>query len=171
MTQRDAGFTLIELLLVVALISIISAIAIPRLSLARRAANEASAIASLRHVVSAQEVYSTSCGRGGYAASFIELSTPPPGSTEAFVSAEFWVAVPVKAGYRFTLGAGAGATVTPVDCLGAATQSAYYSTAVPLSVPATGTRSFATSNAHAIWQVVGGAAPTQPFGAPATIVQ
>ena len=55
--MRKSGFTLIELMIVIAIIAIIAAIAIPNLLDARKAANEASAIASLRAIHSAQGIY------------------------------------------------------------------------------------------------------------------
>jgi prepilin-type N-terminal cleavage/methylation domain-containing protein len=70
-----AGFSLIELLVVVAIILIIAAIALPNLMRSRMSANEASATQSVRTVTSGEVAYSSACPDIGYSASLQELNT------------------------------------------------------------------------------------------------
>ena len=170
--RSDRGFTLIELLIVVAIISIIAAVAVPGLLRSRMTGNETSAITSLRAISVAQVSYSTTCGNGGYAPTLIVLGTPPGGLGEGYISADLGLsATPQKSGYNFTMTAGAGSAAGPADCNGTATVTAYYATAVPQTVGTTGTRAFAVNTSNTVWQIMGGAAPTEPFGAPAAPIQ
>jgi prepilin-type N-terminal cleavage/methylation domain-containing protein len=161
------GFTLIELLVVVAIVGVLAAIAAPGMLRSRMSANEASAVGSVRTIVSAQMGFA-SLNRG-FADDLTTLSGICPGSTEPFVSSDLGVNGITKSGYVFTVAAGLGAVAGPNDCFGTPTQSDYYASAAPVSVGATGSRGFATNTAAALWQDSSGAVPAEPFVSAGTV--
>ncbi len=135
MTKRQKGFSLIELLIVVAIILIIAAIAIPNLLRSKMAANEASAVGSLRTINTASVAFSTTYGM--YETNLSNLAT---GSTVSSATADLVdsvLASGVKSGYTFSYTVGSS-------------NLAYTITAAPTVPGTTGQRYFYTDQSGVI---------------------
>ncbi|HUK52349.1 MAG TPA: prepilin-type N-terminal cleavage/methylation domain-containing protein [Candidatus Binatia bacterium] len=138
--ERRRGFSLIELLIVVAIILIISAISIPNLLRSRMAANEASAVGSLRTITAACVTYSSIYGIG-FPAALSNLGTSGGAGPASADLLDNTLAAGVKSGYVFVYTSSAAVSnVVP----------AYAVQANPLTWSQTGTRYFFTDQSGVI---------------------
>jgi type IV pilus assembly protein PilA len=144
--QRQSGFSLIELLIVAAVIGILSAIAIPNLLSSRRAANEGSALGTMRIIASGQATYRATTGAGSYG-DLSDLATA--GLVDTVVGASD---VTAKSGYLFATDAVSGPNFPAFD---ATAEPSIYT-----GPTATGSRSFFVNENGAIQYALSDVAPT-----------
>jgi type IV pilus assembly protein PilA len=131
--RKQKGFSLIELLIVVAIILIIAAIAIPNLLRARMAANESSAVASVRTINTGMVTYNTSYPTVGFATALTNLGGTAPCTPSSVTGCliDSVLGGGTKSGYNFgATGAGGPPAIM------------YYATATPITLNQTGIRSF-----------------------------
>ncbi len=145
--KKQKGFSLIELLIVVAIILIIAAIAIPNLLRSRIAANESSAVGSLRSINTAQVTYASTYPGTGFANTLFQLGPPPGGGPVSSINSGTLDGVLgcngafcPKSGYNLSLSAPVGGPPP------APPATVYATAAVPITVGQSGQRAFCSSS-------------------------
>lgn len=156
MRKRQIGFSLIELLIVITIIMIMAAIAIPNFLRSRLLANEAAAVEALRAINTAETTYSTTYGIGFAPLTNLGGATPCTAAQASACILDNVLSAGIKSGYTFTTLAPAALGTT------AAPNATYTVNAVPMSVGQTGQRSFCTDQSSVIRNDLTGAVPPNP---------
>jgi type IV pilus assembly protein PilA len=170
MNKKEKGFSLIELLIVVAIILIIAAIAIPNLIRSRMAANQASAVGSVRTINTAAVEYNSAYGNG-FPASLTQIGTTGSAGVSCD-NAEYLdstltaasVKTAAKSGYFFVMGAGATAATAPNGCTVPGWVDGYTVSAEPAALGTSGQNSYCSDASGVIRSDPTGTAPAVAGG-------
>jgi type IV pilus assembly protein PilA len=160
MNKRQKGFSLIELLIVVAIILIIAAIAIPNLMRSKMAANESSAASMTRTLFTAATTYSTTYGNG-YPVGLANLGPASAGNATCTNAGliDSVLAGGLKSGYSFVLTGDGANPVVGGGCVGSVT---FFAGGTPQKTGTTGTRSFCVGNDGVVYADLATGAPATP---------
>ncbi|HKV48436.1 MAG TPA: prepilin-type N-terminal cleavage/methylation domain-containing protein [Candidatus Acidoferrales bacterium] len=165
MNKKQKGFSLIELLIVVAIILIIAAIAIPNLLRSRMAANEASAVGSVRTMVTAAISFSSTYG-DGFPPDITSIGTTGT-AVVSCKNAELIDSVltsKVKSGYNFNILPGSVPVTAPPSTCTTGNSDGFAAIASPVTIGTTGQRSFCSDASGVIRYDPTGAVPTSAGG-------
>jgi prepilin-type N-terminal cleavage/methylation domain-containing protein len=144
------GFTLVELLIVIAIVGVLSAMAMAGYRHARVTGSEASAVAGLMAINQAQFAFSQTCGDQKYSPTLAGLGVPAPGTGQAFLSADMTVDPADKSGYRYVMTATTAPEAQPT-CNGLPPATTYKVTVDPTMAAVAGVRFFATNTDRVVF--------------------
>jgi prepilin-type N-terminal cleavage/methylation domain-containing protein len=150
--SRGHGFSLIELLLVVVILLVIAALAIPNFLRSRMRANETAVVGALRSITTANETYQSTYGRG-YSPDLKSLAPPAPGAQRSASAADLIdpvLATSSRNGYTFFY--------TGVDSDGNGEFETYYVNANPITPGRSGEKYFYVDHTNVIRENIGGPA-------------
>jgi type IV pilus assembly protein PilA len=157
--KKQKGFSLIELLIVVAIILIIAAIAIPNLLKSKMAANESSAVGSVRTINTGEVTYAAGCPNVGYSSSLVELNKGATckSGTNILDNVLGGNDPSIKSGYQFTY--------TPAAADASGLVNLYTIAAVPSVIGTTGQRGFFSDQTGVVRYSLDGTTPSNASSA------
>ena len=146
----SAGFTLVELLIIMAIIALLSAVAVAGYRHARVSAGETVAVAALTTINQAQFSFSQACGDQHFSPTLAGLATPAPTTGQGFLSPDLAADPVLKSGYVFTMG-GTPTVDGRQSCNGLSPVTTYQVSADPTSGGVTGALFYGTNTDRVVF--------------------